>query len=119
MDPMELFRQIGWFALLTLVIGVVPLVAAAAYAVWPSERRLALMRPLSLASLFAGLAGTLKGMVTVLMGAAATEVLTNTSRQHIAAGLSEALVPTVFGLACLAVAWLLVAAGMSRGARAE
>lgn len=116
MDVMELFRQIGWFALLTLVIDVIPLVAAAVYAAWPSERRLALMRPFSLASLFAGLAGTLKGVVTVLAGVAAAPEITEDSRQRIASGLSEALVPAVFGLACLAVAWLLVAAGMSRSA---
>jgi hypothetical protein len=116
MDLMEMFRQIGWFALLTLMMGVVPLVMAAAYAAWPTERRLALMRPLSLASLFAGLAGTLKGFTAVLMGVANSPELTSTSRQSIAAGLSESLVPTVFGLACLTVAWLLVAAGMSRSA---
>jgi uncharacterized membrane protein len=33
------------------------------------------------------------------------------------AGVSEALIPVIFGLTCLMVAWLLVAVGMWRGVR--
>jgi hypothetical protein len=116
MDPVELLRQIGVFALLTLVIGAIPLVAAAAYLVRPNEARLALMRPFSLASLFASTAGTLNGLVHVLQGVAATSDMTG-RWSRVAGGVSEALVPAVFGLTCLTVAWLLVAAGLWRGVR--
>jgi hypothetical protein len=116
MDPVELFRQISLFALLTLVVDALPLIAGAVYAARPSEGRLALMRPFSLAALFAGTGGTLSGFATGLMGMAATPEMTG-RWGAVFAGLSEALVPAVFGLTSLTVAWLLVAVGMWRGVR--
>ena len=63
---MSMLRNASLFALLTLILGVVPLVMAAVYAIRPTERNLALMRPLSLAGLFAAIAGTLSGFINVL-----------------------------------------------------
>lgn len=116
MDPIALLHQIGLFALLTLFIDAVPLVAAAVYVARPTEGRLALMRPLSLAALFAGAAGSLNGGVNILTGLARTSDMTG-HWGRVYGGASEALVPAVFGLTCLTVAWLLVAVGMWRGAR--
>jgi hypothetical protein len=116
MNPMELLHQIGPFALLTLFIDAVPLIAAAIYVTRPSEGRLALMRPFSLAGLFAGGAGSLNGFLNVLEGLARTPDMTG-RWGHVYGGASEALVPAVFGLTCLTVAWLLVAVGMWRGVR--
>jgi hypothetical protein len=113
---MELVRQVSAFALLTLFIDAIPLVAAAIYAARPTEGRLALMRPLSLAALFSGSAGTLSGFVNILQGVAATDDMTG-RWGRVSGGASEALVPAVFGLTCLTVAWLLVALGMWRGVR--
>lgn len=117
MNPIEMFRQISLFVLLTLAIGAVPLVGAAVYAARPSEARLALMRPFSLAALFSSVAGTISGLVNELQGLAASSELTPASWSRVSGGVSEALVPVVFGLTCLTVAWLLVAAGMWRGVR--
>ena len=58
---MDMLRQASLFALLTLVIDVVPLVMAVVYVIRPTERHLALMRPLSLAGLFAALSGGVLG----------------------------------------------------------
>jgi hypothetical protein len=115
MDPVQLFREVSVFALLTLLIAAVPLVAAAVYAARPSEGRLALMRPFSLAGIFAALAGTLSGIVNILQGMAMQWPIGQWDR--VSAGASEAMVPLVFGLTCLTVAWLLVAVGMWRGVR--
>jgi hypothetical protein len=117
MDPVELLRQINIFGLLSLVIGAVPLVVGAAYAVRPREARLALMRPFSLAALFAAAAGTFNGVTNLFRDLAASAEMTAASWARVYAGVSEALVPAVFGLTCLTVAWLLVAAGMWRGVR--
>ena len=114
MDPFELFRQIGWYPFLTLVVETTPLMVGGAYAIRPSEVRLALIRPFSLAALFAGAAGTLSGFVTVFSGLAASG---DPRWGAVYAGVSEALVPAVFGLTCLTLAWLLVAVGMWRGIR--
>jgi hypothetical protein len=74
------------------------------------------MRPFSLAGLFAGTAGTLSGCLNMLEGLARTPDMTG-RWGPVYGGASEAMVPTVFGLACLTVAWLLVAVGMWRGMR--
>jgi hypothetical protein len=115
---MELLRQAGIFALLTLVIDFVPLGMALVYVLKPTERNLALMRPLSLAGLFAALAGGVLGFLHVLNGIAATPNLSPASYGSIAAGSAESLVTMFVGFACLSAAWLLVAVGMSRS-RAE
>jgi hypothetical protein len=116
MNPLELLRQIGFFALLTVLIDTVPLIAAAVYVIRPSEARLALMRPLSLAGLFAGIAGSLNGYLNMLAALARTSDMAG-RWGAVYGGASEAMVPVVFGLTCLTVAWLLVAVGMWRGVR--
>ena len=107
-------KQISPFALLTVIIGFVPLVMAIVYAIRPTERRLALMRPLSLAGIFAALSGVVAGVVNILQGISATSQFTTSSFRMIALGFSEALIPIFVGFGCLAAAWLLVALGMRR-----
>ena len=115
---MEVLRHAGIFALLTLAIDLVPLAMAVVYAVRPTERHLALMRPFSLAGLFAALSGSTLGFLHVLHGIGVTPEFTAASYGRIATGASEALVSTFVGFASLSAAWLLVAVGMSRS-RAE
>ena len=107
----------GWFAKLSLLIGALPLAAAGLYALRPTERRLALMRPISLAGLFAALGGAVLGFVAALRALAMADQITPAMVPAIAAGASESLVTVFFGFACLTVAWLLVAVGMQRHAR--
>ena len=98
-----------------LTAGVGGLGMAIAYAVWPTERRLALIRPLSLAGIFAALCSFAVGVAAALKGVADTGVSPE-SLQRMAAGLSESCVPLFVTFAFLAVAWLLVAAGLRRQA---
>jgi len=113
---LDAIPQMGVFAVLTMIIGLVPLAMALAYVANPSERRLALMRPLSLAGIFGALTGVFCGFIAVLRGIGATSTLTSDSWRRIAIGAGEALVPVFFGFACLTVAWILVALGMRRAA---
>jgi hypothetical protein len=114
---MEMLRQASLFALLTLMLAVVPLVTAVVYVIRPTERNLALMRPLSLAGLFAALAGGVLGFINVLRFVW-TRDLTTEGYRVMAVGAAESLVTLFVGFASLAVAWLLVAVGMGRhGAR--
>jgi hypothetical protein len=114
---METLRHAGIFSLVTLAIDLVPLIMAVVYVVRPTERNLALMRPFSLAGLFAGLAGGTVGFLHVLRGIGVTPDLA-ASRAPIAIGASESLAPMFVGFACLSVAWLLVGVGMSRAGEA-
>jgi hypothetical protein len=114
---MDMLRQASLFALLTLVLGLVPLIMAVVYVIRPTERHLALMRPLSLAGLFAAMAGGVLGFINVLRFVWTRELTAETYRV-MTVGAAESLVTLLVGFASLSVAWLLVAVGMGRqGAR--
>ncbi len=110
---MDMLRQASLFAILTLMLGVVPLVMAVVYVIRPTERHLALMRPLSLAGLFAAMAGGVLGLINVLRFVWTRELTADTYRV-MAVGAAESLVTLLVGFASLTVAWLLVAVGMGR-----
>jgi hypothetical protein len=107
---MHLLQQLDTLATLSLFVGAMPALMAAAYALWPTEAKLALMRPLSLASIFAGLTGFVTGLINVLFRAV-TE-----SGMPPPVGLAVALVPLCSAFGFLTVAWLLVALGLRRTA---
>jgi hypothetical protein len=110
---MGMLRHASLFALLSLTLGFVPLVMAAVFVIRPTERHLALMRPLSLAGLFAAIAGGVLGFIKVLH-LVWTRELTPETYRVMAVGAAESLVPMFVGFASLTVAWLLVAVGMGR-----
>jgi len=97
-------------ALLSMAVGILPLGLGVAYAVRPTDARLALMRPVSLATLFAGLCGSLSGLINVLRLAGMGEAALDSKLA--ALGLAEALVPLFVGAGLLTVAWLCVALGL-------
>ena len=84
------------------------------YAIWPSESRLALMRPLSLAGIFAGVANLFVGAVNVLQGLTRVESFDPAGMRGVFVSVAEAIVPTFVAFACLTVAWLCVAMGMRK-----
>jgi hypothetical protein len=115
---MNLWHDAGWFAKLTLMIDLVPLVMAVVYVLRPTDHHLALMRPLSLAGLFSALTGPVIGSINLLRAIGLRPDAFANSYGAAAVGAAEALVPMFVGFAALTAAWLLVAAGMARSARA-
>ena len=112
MSPIEMLGQAGMIALLSLVVGVLPMGFGVLYALRPSEQRLALMRPVSLAAIFAGLCGLFSGFVIILRGIAVTP--NPIPFRTVALGVAEALVPLFITFGGLTVAWLCVAVGLRR-----
>ena len=98
-----------------LVSGVGALGTAIAYAVRPTDRKLTLMRPLSLASIFAAVCSWSVGVATALKHAADSRLAADAVSVMVA-GLSEAMIPPFVAFAFLSVAWLLVALGLRREA---
>ena len=98
-------------ALICMLVSVLPLIGGGAYLFRPSEQRLAMMRPLSLAGIFAGLSGLSLGLINTLRG-----LWTEPPRDMriIWLGTAESLVTLYVAFSCLMLAWLLVAAGMRR-----
>jgi len=109
---MGILQNAGILALLSMFAGVVPLALGIVYAIWPSEQRLALMRPLSLATIFAAISGATLGLMNVLHGMSTSEAADFTRIS--ATGLVESLVSVFLGFGCLAIAWLGVAIGLWR-----
>ena len=109
---LQMLSQVSIVGLLSLAVGVLPLPLGAAYAIRPTEQRLALMRPLSLASIFGGLSGSLLGAINVLRMMWIMQPPVET--RVLAVGAAEALVPLSVAVGCLTVAWLFTAVGLRR-----
>ena len=99
-----------------LVITLFLLGVAISFAVRPSERKLGMLRPLSLALVFAlvgalcgGLANTFQAAVSRSACGRGGESCGNHAVRY-----SEALVPGAVGFAVLAIAWGLAAIGLRR-----
>jgi hypothetical protein len=112
-NPVDLFGQLSLFAKLTIAVAIVAFGLAVAYVYRPTEQRLFLMRPLSLAAIFATVSGLLGGWMAVLGSIAATPdgaLPVATLYRGIAESLTVGFVS--FGL--LAASWMLVAVGVLR-----
>ena len=101
-----------WFAV--AVSGVGAFGMALAYAWRPTEGKLSMMRPLSLASIFAAVGSLTAGAATVLQGVANTGNMAQVGWANVLMGTAETLTPVFVSFGFLAVAWLLVALGMRR-----
>jgi len=119
---MTVFRDlqgVSLFALLTVFVGLVPLMIGALYAIRPAERWLALMRPVSLAAVFAALASLMSGLMVVLRGVSATPLVGIEMVKPLALGVAESVTPMFVTFGCLTAAWLLVALRIWREGRLE
>ena len=109
----DLLHQMSILALLTVAVSLAAFGLGAAYAIRPTERRLILMRPVSLAAIFAAVSGLFSGWMVVLSGIAATP----DGRLPVSAvyrGVAESLTLGFLCFGFLAAAWLLVGVGMLR-----
>jgi hypothetical protein len=70
------------------------------------------MRPLSLATIFAAVAGTALGFINELRFITRSGTLAFS--QQVAQGIAESLLTLFFGFGCLTVAWLCVTLGLWR-----
>ena len=104
--------NLGIVAVLGVFVCVAPMVLGWWFAFKPSERLLALMRPLTLAATFAAISNTMLGLVNTFVGISRRP---DPIPVHIvAANVAESLVVPFLSFGCLAVAWLAVAIGMRR-----
>jgi hypothetical protein len=112
MELIQMLREMSIIALLSMLVSVFPLGAGIAYVMRPTERQLALMRPVSLAGLFAALCGTMAGFINVLRGIWMSEAAVNW--KVVSVGAAESLTTLFVAFGCLTVAWLCVAIGFRR-----
>jgi hypothetical protein len=110
---MQAIRNLGLAGLFGLLITAAPMLLGLAFAARPNERWLALMRPMSLAGIFAATANVFLGATNSLVWASRNTVASPLD-QRLAAGLAEVAVLGFLSFAFLTVGWLAVAAGMKR-----
>jgi hypothetical protein len=105
----------GIMAILSMVVSLAPMIMGISYAIWPSESRLALMRPLSLAGIFSALTGFSLGLINSLVYLGNRPIPLGENRDWMF-GLAESITTLFVGFGCLTVGWLCVALGMRRQA---
>ena len=111
----EMFSNASIVGKLGMLVALGPVAVAVLYAVRPTERRLVLMRPLTLAALFGGLTSFTSGVVAVMMGISVPTSDPGAWRTMVLGG-AETVVALFVTFGALTVAWLLVALGMRRTA---
>lgn len=111
---MEAFNQASIAAKLALLVSAIPMILGIAFALRPNERWLALMRPLSLAGIFAAVSNLFLGLANALHWLASPNPGDPSTIRVAAIGLSEAAVFPFASFAFLTVAWLSVAIGMRK-----
>ena len=110
---MRALANLGIAAILGIIITALPLFVAVLFAARPTASRLDLMRPLSLAGIFAAVAGLFLSIANSMLGInrhASDANLTAYAAQVFA----ETTIPSFVSFSLLAAAWLVVAIGMRR-----
>ena len=109
----DLLGEVSLFAKLTMAVAIGAFGLALAYVFRPTEQKLVLMRPVSLAAMFATISGLLGGWIAVLAGVAATPD-GHLPTASLYRGIAESLTIVFVSFGLLAAACVLVAVGMLR-----
>lgn len=110
---MSILANAGIMALLSMAVTLAPMIMGITYAIRPSEGRLALMRPLSLAGIFSALTGFCLGLMNSLVSIGNSSTPLGANRVWMF-GLAESITTLFVGFGCLTVGWLCVALGLRR-----
>ena len=108
----EFMKAGGWSMWFILLLGLGSLVAAILFVAKKNLGKLALVRALSLATVFAiasGLCANVAAVMTYAGHAPEGELV-----QVVTMGLAESLAPGILGFTMLSISWLLVAVGTRR-----
>lgn len=106
------FGGASYASLFGFLLCCVPMIVGARFALRPSERLLALMRPLTLGGVFSVLCNLVLAMANGFIAISMMGGLDLQGVHVVAAVLNEGLGPVVASFASLAVAWFFVAIGM-------
>src|SRR5688500_11360531 len=109
----EFMKAGGWSMWFVLIFGLGALAAAVVFVARSDLRKLALVRALSLATVFAIASGLCSNVAAVFTFASSRG---EDPDLHIIilAGLAEAVTPGILGFTMLSLSWLLVAVGTRR-----
>ena len=113
---LDVLRHTSVVGLLGMAVAIATAAFAAVCALWPNERRLAVIRPLSVATVFAGLCSFAIGLTNVFRGLAMTDPVADAGWRLMAVGTAESIVALVIAFGCLTLTWLCMAVALTRAA---
>jgi hypothetical protein len=111
---MHFINGAGGVPLLGILICALPALLALVFAIRPTERLLALLRPLTMAGVFSALCGFVLALTNGFATVATTAVFDAESIRRIGAVCAEGMAPVAASLALLTVAWGCATVGMRR-----
>jgi hypothetical protein len=111
-------RAGGYPIWIVLALSIPMLYLGVRFAIAADARRLAMLRGLTWAQVFAVGSGVASNVIAVLWGAGRAPA-DRPVLPRILIGLGEALTPAVLGLSMLTVVWILIAFGLRRTPRSE
>jgi type IV secretory pathway protease TraF len=109
----HMLGEISLFAQLTMAVAIVAFSLAVAYVFRPTEQKLVLMRPVSLAVIFTTVSGLLGGWIALLSSIAAPPD-GHVPMAVLSRGIGESLVVGFVSFGLLGTSWMLVAVGVMR-----
>ena len=111
---LSLIQQGGFGAYPVVLFGLISLVTAALFVWRPDRRKLAYLRGMTTATVFAVLTAVAAGAAVTLHTAAGWEDPEMMWWQVLLMGLGETLASAILGFAILAIVWMLTAFGLRR-----
>ncbi len=112
------FIQEGGYSMwLILVLGLLSLGLAVSFAARPAERKLNILRPLSLATVFSILGAIAADLGVVMKRVPQLPDFTSNPDLRVAlytSGIGESMVPAILGFTILSLVWLVAAIGYRR-----
>jgi hypothetical protein len=111
---LDFMREGGWAMWLVLAMGGVALGVAVSFAVRPRERKLGILRPLSVATVFVTLSGVASGIKATMHHVTTHPEWSQDLARYGMIGIGESITNAVLGFGLLGLAWLVTAVGMRR-----
>jgi hypothetical protein len=112
-------RAGGYPIWIVIALSIPTLYLAVRFALSIDARRLAMLRALSWAQVFAVTSGVAANVLAVMWGVGRNEELLKEPLQPILIGLGESLTPAVLGLSVLTVTWILITFGLRRSPKSD
>jgi hypothetical protein len=99
---------------LILILSAITLAAAISFAIRPGERKLGILRHLSLAMTSFLVAEVIAGIGATMFHLSESSAAASEMGKVLVSGLAEATVPAIIGFTFLGMSWLLAVVGLRR-----
>lgn len=114
LSMLTFFISGGWMMFVVVATAIPMLVTAVKFARNATPHGLSLVRALTMATVFASVAGVVANLATVGRAVASNPELMKEALANLLWGINEALSPAILGFGLVTITWILVAFGVRR-----